>query len=166
MERAPIGATSSHFSAWLPLAPAVAVAHLPTMTEARTCAHGAQGGVRVRPKMCACYSNPRAGRLTSRSHQHEPARRPFNIPATPRSSSRSGQWMPIGMISKFARSFADALCKRGYHSSGVTILRPSASVTTSSVAVNSTERGRRSPTSISKVLTLPIVRPDVISDGE
>src|SRR5436190_12560684 len=60
--------------------------------------------------------------------------------------------MPIGMISKFARSFAEARCSRGYQSSGVAILRPSTSVTTSSVAVNSTARGRKSPTSISKVL--------------
>src|SRR5262249_13115077 len=53
------------------------------------------------------------------------ARRPFSIPAIPRSSSRSGQWMPIGMISKFARSFAEARWRRGYQSSGVAILRPS-----------------------------------------
>lgn len=32
-------------------------------------------------------------------------------------------------------------CKRGYHASGVAILRPSKSVTTSSLAVNSTMRG-------------------------
>src|SRR5437773_1517169 len=60
--------------------------------------------------------------------------------------------MPIGMISKFARCVAEACASRGYHSSGVAILRPSASVTTSSVAVNSTALGCRSPTSISKVL--------------
>jgi hypothetical protein len=41
---------------------------------------------------------------------------------------------------------------RGYHSSGVAMRRPSINVTTSSVAVNSTVRARRSPTSISKVL--------------
>src|SRR6266446_6816850 len=56
------------------------------------------------------------------------------------------------MISKLARCFGVARLRRGYQSSGVAILRPSISVTTSSVAVNSTERGRRSPTSISKVL--------------
>src|ERR1700716_2738143 len=60
--------------------------------------------------------------------------------------------MPIGMISKFARSFAEARWRRGYQSSGVAILRPSTNVTTSSVAVNSTARARRSPTSISKVV--------------
>src|ERR1043165_7505322 len=60
--------------------------------------------------------------------------------------------MPIGMISKRARSLAEARGSRGYQSSGVAILRPSCNVTTSSVAVNSTERARRSPTSISKVL--------------
>src|SRR5438876_764515 len=60
--------------------------------------------------------------------------------------------MPIAMSSKLARCVTDALLSRGYHSSGVAILRPSTSVTTSSVAVNSTDRGRRSPTSISKVL--------------
>src|SRR5229473_1935768 len=60
--------------------------------------------------------------------------------------------MPIGMISKFERCLAEACFSRGYQSSGVAILRPSWSVTTSSLAVNSTERGRRSPTSISKVL--------------
>jgi hypothetical protein len=41
---------------------------------------------------------------------------------------------------------------RGYHLSGVAILRPSASVTTSSSAVKATETGLISPTSISKVL--------------
>src|SRR5262245_47275688 len=60
--------------------------------------------------------------------------------------------MPIGMISKFARCWSVADLRRGYQSSGVTIFRPSTNVTTSSVAVNSTEWGRRSPTSISKVL--------------
>src|SRR5215475_12437351 len=56
------------------------------------------------------------------------------------------------MSSKFARSVAEARISRGYHSSGVTILRPSTRVTASSLGVNSTARGRRSPTSISKVL--------------
>src|SRR4030095_15697801 len=56
------------------------------------------------------------------------------------------------MISKFARCWSVAALRRGYQSRGVAILRPSTNVTTSSVAVNSTERGRRSPTSISKVL--------------
>src|ERR1700685_1280318 len=56
------------------------------------------------------------------------------------------------MSSYFERCAADAPSKRGYHASGVTILRPSTSVTTSSVAVNSTARGFRSPTSSSKVL--------------
>src|SRR5262245_38212920 len=56
------------------------------------------------------------------------------------------------MISKFARWLAEASRKRGYQSSGVAILRPSIRVTTRSVAVNSTARGRKSPTSISKVL--------------
>src|SRR5581483_746665 len=60
--------------------------------------------------------------------------------------------MPIGMISYRARSAADARLSLGYQSSGVAILRPSASVTTSSLVVNSTARGRKSPTSISKVL--------------
>src|SRR5258708_34396424 len=60
--------------------------------------------------------------------------------------------MPIGMISKLARWLADALRKRGYQSSGVAILRPAISVTTRSLAVNATARGRRSPTAISKVL--------------
>jgi hypothetical protein len=50
--------------------------------------------------------------------------------------------MPIGMISRFARSLAEAPLSRGYQSRGVAILRPSASVTTSSVAVNSTAWAR------------------------
>jgi hypothetical protein len=45
------------------------------------------------------------------------------------------------MISKFARAFAVARLSRGYQSIGIVILRPSARVTTSSVAVNSTARG-------------------------
>src|SRR5262245_32036108 len=63
--------------------------------------------------------------------------------------------MPIGISSKFERCVADAPLSLGYQSSGVAILRPSASVTTNSVAVNSTARGCKSPTSISKVL-MPI----------
>src|SRR5438552_17820152 len=58
----------------------------------------------------------------------------------------------MGMSSKFARSAAEARSRRVYQSSGVAIFRPSASVTTSSVDVNSTEHGRKSPTSISKML--------------
>ena len=77
------------------------------------------------------------------------ARRPRNIPAMPRSSSRSGQWMPSAIGSKLSRAAALAPRKRGYQSSGVAILRPSATVTTRSLAVNATETGRRSPTSIS-----------------
>src|SRR4029079_8736316 len=51
--------------------------------------------------------------------------------------------MPIGMISKFARCLAEAALSRGYHSSGVAILRPSARVTTSAAFVNSTVRAFR-----------------------
>ena len=60
--------------------------------------------------------------------------------------------MPNGINSKLVRAEAFASRKRGYQSSGVAILRPSASVTTRSLAVNATEMGRKSPTSISKVL--------------
>src|ERR1700724_1768360 len=60
--------------------------------------------------------------------------------------------MPIGISSKRPRAAALASRSRGYHSSGVAILRPSASVTTSSSAVKATETGLISPTSISKVL--------------
>ena len=56
------------------------------------------------------------------------------------------------MISNLARCSAEARSNVGYHSSGVAIFRPSAKVTTSSVAVNSTARARRSPTSISKMV--------------
>src|SRR5712691_4165495 len=67
--------------------------------------------------------------------------------------------MPIGMRSKRPRTAALASHSRGYHASGVAILRPSASVTTSSSAVKATETGLISPTSISKVLML--AGPDV-----
>src|SRR6267378_5501863 len=60
--------------------------------------------------------------------------------------------MPIGISSKRPRAASFAFRSRGYHTSGVAILRPSASVTTSSSAVNATETGLISPTSISKVL--------------
>src|SRR5260370_23541153 len=60
--------------------------------------------------------------------------------------------MPIGMRSKRPGTAALASHSRGYHASGVGILRPSASVTTSSSAVKATETGLISPTSISKVL--------------
>src|SRR5882757_2242727 len=61
--------------------------------------------------------------------------------------------MPIGMRSKRPRTAALASRSRGYHASGVAILRPSANVTTSSSAVKATETGLISPTSISKMLT-------------
>src|SRR6266853_4787338 len=60
--------------------------------------------------------------------------------------------IPIGISSKRPRTAALASLSRGYHTSGVAILRPSASVTTSSSAVKATETGLISPTSISKVL--------------
>src|SRR6266581_4403296 len=60
--------------------------------------------------------------------------------------------MPIGISSKRPRTAALASRSRGYHANGVAILRPSASVTTSSSAVKATETGLISPTSISKVL--------------
>src|ERR1700675_1732686 len=60
--------------------------------------------------------------------------------------------MPIGINSKHPRAATLASRSRGYQASGVAILRPSASVTTSSSAVKATETGRISPTSISKVL--------------
>src|SRR5580700_8641940 len=60
--------------------------------------------------------------------------------------------MPIGMSSNRPRAAGAASSNRGYHTSGVAILRPSASVTTSSSAVKATETGLISPTSISKVL--------------
>src|SRR5258705_10013823 len=60
--------------------------------------------------------------------------------------------MPIGISSTRPRAAAPASRSRGYHASGVAILRPSASVTTSSSAVKATETGLISPTSISKVL--------------
>src|SRR6267154_6013819 len=60
--------------------------------------------------------------------------------------------MPIGMRSKRPRTAALASRSRGYHASGVAILRPSVSVTTSSSVVKATETGLISPTSISKVL--------------
>src|SRR5882672_287823 len=60
--------------------------------------------------------------------------------------------MPIGISSNRPRAAAPASRSRGYHASGVAILRPSASVTTSSSAVKATETGLISPTSISKVL--------------
>src|SRR5450759_3849614 len=67
--------------------------------------------------------------------------------------------MPIGISSKRPRA-APASRSRGYHASGVAILRPSASVTTSSSAVKATETGRISPTSISKVL-IPFAFEDI-----
>src|ERR1700686_2731702 len=60
--------------------------------------------------------------------------------------------MPIGINSNRPRAAASASRNRGYHASGVAILRPSASVTTSSSAVKATETGLISPASISKVL--------------
>lgn len=78
----------------------------------------------------------------------------------PRSSSRSGQWTPSAISSKFSRAAALAARRRGYHSSGVAILRPSAKVTTRSLAVNATETGRRSARSISKVL-MPFDHEDI-----
>src|SRR5476651_1723674 len=68
--------------------------------------------------------------------------------------------MPIGISSKRPRASALASRNRGYHLSGVAILRPSASVTTSSSAVKATETGLISPTSISKVL-MPFAFEDV-----
>src|SRR5665811_420380 len=68
--------------------------------------------------------------------------------------------MPIGISSKRPRAAALASRSRGYQISGVAILRPSASVTTSSSAVNATETGRISPTSISKVL-MPFAFEDI-----
>src|ERR1700682_4164582 len=60
--------------------------------------------------------------------------------------------MPVGIRSKRPHAASFASRSRGYHASGVAILRPSASVTTSSSAVKATETGLISPTSISKVL--------------
>src|ERR1700688_1343136 len=68
--------------------------------------------------------------------------------------------MPIGISSKRPRTAALASRSRGYHASGVAILRPSASVTTSSSAVKATETGLISPTSISKVL-IPFAFEDI-----
>jgi hypothetical protein len=59
------------------------------------------------------------------------------------------------MISYCARCAAEARCKRGYQSSGVAILRPSTSVTTSSVAVNSTARAFRSPGTTNDLADFP-----------
>src|SRR6478752_4042642 len=53
------------------------------------------------------------------------AARPLSIPAMPRSSSRSGQWIPIGMISKFARSLAVARWSRGWNHIGAVHAAPS-----------------------------------------
>ena len=60
--------------------------------------------------------------------------------------------MPSGINSRCSRAAALAFSSLGYHANGVAILRPSASVTTSSSAVKATEIGLISPTSISKVL--------------
>src|ERR1700692_2349465 len=68
--------------------------------------------------------------------------------------------MPIGISSKHPRAATLASRSRGYHASGVAILRPSASVTTSSSAVRATETGLISPTSISKVL-MPFAFEDI-----
>src|ERR1019366_2966435 len=68
--------------------------------------------------------------------------------------------MPIGISSKRPRAAALASRSRGYQISGVAILRPSASVTTSSSAVKATETGLISPTSISKVL-IPFAFEDI-----
>src|ERR1700674_1231209 len=68
--------------------------------------------------------------------------------------------MPIGIRSKCSRAAALASRSRGYHASGVAILRPSASVTTSSSAVKATETGLISPTSISRVL-MPFTFEDI-----
>src|SRR5471030_2488074 len=68
--------------------------------------------------------------------------------------------MPIDISSNRPRAAALASRSRGYHASGVAILRPSASVTTSSSAVKATEIGLISPTSISKVL-MPFAFEDV-----
>src|SRR3984893_14343455 len=68
--------------------------------------------------------------------------------------------MPIGISSKRPRAATLASRSRGYHASGVAILRPSASVTTSSSAVKATETGLISPTSISKVL-MPFAFEDI-----
>src|SRR6267378_4192111 len=50
---------------------------------------------------------------------------PLSMPAMPRSSSSSGQCTPMAINSKFPRAAALALRSRGYHASGVAILRPS-----------------------------------------
>jgi hypothetical protein len=50
---------------------------------------------------------------------NQAAGRPRSIPAMPRSSSRSGQWMPIGISLKRPRTVALASRSRGYHASGV-----------------------------------------------
>src|ERR1700686_2852408 len=68
--------------------------------------------------------------------------------------------MPFAISSKRSRTAALASRSRGYHASGVAILRPSASVTTSSSAVKVTETGLISPTSISKVL-MPFAFEDI-----
>src|SRR5712664_3232884 len=68
--------------------------------------------------------------------------------------------IPIGISSKRPRTAALASRSRGYHFSGVAILRPSASVTTSSSAVKATETALISPTSISNVL-MPFAFEDI-----
>src|SRR5712672_700103 len=68
--------------------------------------------------------------------------------------------MPIGISSKRPRAASFAFRSRGYQASGVAILRPSASVTTSSSAVKATETGLISPTSNSKVL-MPFAFEDI-----
>src|ERR1700692_3671613 len=68
--------------------------------------------------------------------------------------------MPIGISSNRPRAAALASRSRGYHASGVAILRPSASTTTSSSAAKATETGLISPTSISKVL-MPFAFEDI-----
>src|ERR1700676_4051014 len=73
--------------------------------------------------------------------------------------------MPIGINSKHPRAATLASRSRGYHASGVAILRPSASVTTSSSAVKATETGLISPTSISKVL-MPLAFEDIALRSE
>src|SRR5574341_132287 len=70
------------------------------------------------------------------------AARPCSIPSMDRSSSRSGQCSPSSSRRMWLRCAGSALCSSGYQSSGVLMIRPSSSVTTTCVSLTWAAMGR------------------------
>src|SRR5688572_1468362 len=68
------------------------------------------------------------------------------------SSSKSGQWMPLGPSSKFARSLGVPCRNRGNHPSGTATVRPSAKSTLSVSSVTVTPTGSGVDLGLAKVL--------------